>query len=182
MLVAFVAERSDNNATFSLNNGTWLGPIATVFSGSGTNWPHRMYYQVAAGGLSATTTITSSKTGAREFGIIELAGVNSFDTHITANNTSACTGTLTPAAGVDAALISSVFERTDGAYSLTAATGMTPWSTIQRVGANYRLLSSTSGGYTVGSTGANNNSSMIGASFIYTAPPPAGRSQAIVFG
>lgn len=170
LLVACVTERQDGGDTFSLSGGVWT-LVTTVYSGNGTNWPHRMYYMVAGAGMSATITATFGAIGQpREVGIIELAGVNTLDTFISTSNSPTTTGAITPLAGETSGIVSSVFARTDAGPLCSPVAGMTEWTDIKRLGCNHRMVAIAAGPYTIGSTGPGANSSFIGASFKRVAP------------
>lgn len=167
-LVLIWTMREANDETFTPGNGSWTS-ITKVQSSGGTTWPHQMFYQAdIGGGLSATTTISHPATlgGSREICCVELEGNLDYDTFISGNNTSTCTGSITPAATALAVFISSVYNRNDGGPGLlTPATSMTELHEVKRVGVNHRKVTSPSGSYTIGSTGNSANSSFIGAAF-----------------
>lgn len=167
-LVLVWTMREANDETFTPNNGTWTSIIKVHSDGGSNGWPHEMFYQEDISGRSATTTVSHPATlgGSRELAIVELEGGLDFDTFISANNTSSCTGSITPAATAVAALVSSVYNRNDsGPGLLSPETGMTELQEAKRVGVNHRKVTSPSGSYTIGSTSASGNSSMIGAAF-----------------
>jgi hypothetical protein len=174
ILVLCAVVDDDSGPVLTIGNGTWVQAGSTVYSGNGTNWPNRMYYQTVDAGTTAATTIDSSggatDTGTLKVGIIELSGVDTIDQTASTTNSSTTTATLTPTAGQAAIIISAVARRTLGTNVLTPAGGMTEWAEIgaSPFGLNYQVIESTSGGYTVGSTGASANSSMIAAAFIDT--------------
>jgi hypothetical protein len=174
ILVLCAIVDDDNGPVLTIDNGTWVQAGSTVYSGNGTNWPNRMYYQTVDAGTTAATTIDSSggatDTGTLKVGIIELSGVDTIDQTASTTNSSTTTATLTPTASQTAIIISAVGRRTTGTNVLTPAGSMTEWAEIgaSPFGLNYQVIESTSGGYTVGSTGASANSSMIAAAFIDT--------------
>lgn len=175
LLVACCINSADSAVVPTLDNGTWV-LVATVHTGNGTNWANSMYYQKVATALSATTTMTTSgqTAGFKECSIIELAGVDTFNTNISTNNTSTTSGSITPIAGKDIALISSVGDR-DTTPPPTSrgnpVAGQTVYSTTAMASeiSLYRMITAASGSYTIGTTGAPANSSFIGASF-YSQP------------
>lgn len=182
-LVACAIDSSDNDIVESFNNGTWT-KIAKVYSGNGTNWPNMMYYQPVTGTLSAATTFTSSKTqGQKDFAIIELSGVNTFDRFISTNNTATTSGSITPVSGKDVVMIAGVGNRhTTAPSGTTPSSGMTNYAgaTLRSLAANYRIVNPSSGSYTIGATGANGNSSFIGAAFYQVLTGP--RNQGFILG
>jgi hypothetical protein len=174
LLVLCITVNDDSDPVFTITNGTWTQIGSTVYSGNGTNWPNRMYYQAVTSSTSAATTIDSTggltDTGNVKVGIIELSGVDTLDQTASATNTSTTTATLTPTASKNAIIISATARRTPGSGVLSPAGSMTEWAEIgtSPYGLNYQVIATTSGGYTVGSTGASVNSSMIAAAFIDT--------------
>lgn len=174
VLVLCAVVNDDDGPTLTIGNGTWVQAGSTVYSGNGTNWPNRMYYQVVTSSTSAATTVDSSggatDTGTLKVAIIELSGVDALDQTASTTNSATTTATLTPTAAQLAIIISATANRNVGTNVLTPATGMTELAEFgaSPYGINYRIIASTSGGYTVGSTGASANSSMIAAAFIDT--------------
>jgi hypothetical protein len=175
ILVLCAVVNDDSGPVLTIGNGTWVQAGSTVYSGNGTNWPNRLYYQTVTAGTVAATTVDSTggatDTGKLKVGIIELNGVDSLDSvSDTQTNTSTTTATLTPTASMLAIIISATARRTVGTNVLTPAAGMTEWAEIgdSPYGLNYRVIDPTSGGYTVGSTGASANSSMVAAAFTDT--------------
>lgn len=173
VLVVMVCEDTDNGPTFTLTNGPWTQVGSTVYSGNGTNWPNRMYWRTVDPDTAATTTITSSANNASarlRGGIIELSGVDTLVDTGSKSNTSSTTDTVTPTASAPAILISATFGRNSSAPVLSPAGSMTEWVEIsvgghRPFGLNYQVIESASGSYTVGSTGASANSSMIAGAF-----------------
>jgi hypothetical protein len=170
ILVLFAAVDDDNGPAFTINNGTWTQIGTTVYSGNGTNWPNRAYYQVVTGSTSAATMVSSEVgTGTLKVAMLELSGVDTLDADVaSATNTASTTDSVTPTAGQAAIAVSATFVRNTGTGVLTPAGGMTELAevgTTRVLGVNYQIITSTTGSYTLGSTGAAANSSMIGAIF-----------------
>lgn len=166
-LVLIWTMREANDETFTPDNGTWTSITKVQSSGIGT-WPHEMFYQSNISGLSATTTVPHPATlgGSREIILVELQGPLDFDTFISTNNSSTTSGSITPASSTVAAMVSSTYNRTDSGPGLLSPAGsMTELHEVSRVGVNHEREAPPSGSYTVGSTGANANSSFIGATF-----------------
>ena len=53
VLVLAISVDDDSGPVFTIDNGPWTQVGSTVYSGNGTNWPNRMYYQVVDSGTSA---------------------------------------------------------------------------------------------------------------------------------
>jgi PKD repeat protein len=172
VLVLMAAVDDDNGPTFAITNGSWTQVGSTVYSGNGTNWPNRMYYQVVGTATVAATQVDSSapvETGTLKIAILELSGVDTLDADVaSATNTATTTDSVTPTAGQAAIAVSATFVRNAGTGVLTPAGGMTELAevgTTRVLGVNYRVIASTTGSYTLGSNGAAANSSMIGGIF-----------------
>ena len=175
VLVLMIAVDDDSGPSFTIGNGTWTQVGSTVYSGNGTNWPNRMYYQVVTGSTSAATTIDSTggatDSGHLHVGIVELSAVDTVDADVaSATNTATTSDSVTPTAGQPAVALSATFGRNGSVPALAAAGGMTEFAEVsiggnRPYGLNYQVIATTAGSYTLGSTGAAANSSMIGAIF-----------------
>lgn len=176
LLVACVATDGDTGPDTTPSGGGWAQVNSDVYSGNGTNWPNRMFYKTVTAGMSAAVTVLPTggtpPVGRARLGLIELSGVDTLDTTGSANNTSSTTASVTPSAGVGAIAVSATFGRNGSAPALSPASGMTEWAEIHTTdkpfALNYRVIATTAGSYTVGSTGAAANSSMIAAVFTNT--------------
>lgn len=168
-LVACGVDSGDNAPTITLDNGTWVKIGQVSSSGTAGWWPNAMWYQGVTGSLSATTTLTSTLTsGSKDLAIIELNGVDTFDTFISANNSATTSGSITPISGKNVVFIASIGNRhTTVPSGTTPSSGMTNYAggSLRSLAANYEVISGSSGSYTIGATGANANSSFLGASF-----------------
>lgn len=120
--------------------------------------------------------------------VSEYSGVGSFDTSaFSGETTGAATVSITPVASSNVVLVSGCAVRSDTSPPLTPATGMTelhdddintngPQSAM-----NYRIVTGTSGSYTVGSTGTTAARGVVGASFLEgVAPGFGGRFRATI--
>ena len=168
VLVALVAEDDDSGPVFTLTNGTWTQVGSDVFAGNGTNWPLRMYRQTVTGSTTPATQIYNSGggTGSIRAAILELSGVDTVDADIgSASNTATTTDTITPTAGLPAVIVSGAFFRSGTPAPAGSMVELAEVGTTSKLAVNYQEVTSTTGSYTVGSTGAGVNSSMIAAAF-----------------
>lgn len=185
--VAWIGKREGTGSGFTLSGTGWtlIRRTATTATDS---WPCALYYRVVPSGASATVTATTTTAGGALLIIAEFSGVSALDTSVfSGETTGAATVSITPASASDVLLISGCAIRSDTSPPLTPATGMTELhdddvaTNGPQCAMNYRIVTGTSGAYTVGSTGTTSARGVVGASFLAAATGGA-RFWAYIFG
>jgi hypothetical protein len=179
MLVAYIPMRESIGITVSLSGTGWT-LIETGFTGDEAgNWPHFVYERTVQPGDGAVWTATRS-AGASDIGmwLIELEGVTAVDASDESSDvTTAPTLSLTPVTADPIIILSFVSVRSNGDETFTPATSMTEivddylddlgGTNGPQIAINWRVVSSPTGSYTVGSTyGGSDQRAVIAASFV----------------
>lgn len=142
--------------------GTWtLGRSESANRNVAGDYPIKIYYKPVESGDPASWVVPGV-AGSKSY-LIEVSGIDTYDTDAGASSMYGVNATtsITPTAGKVALLMSAAVLATDSAaYSppwSTPATGMTELVDTgpggPQLGINYQIVTSTSGSYTVGSTG-----------------------------
>lgn len=184
--IAWIGKREGTGSTFSLD-GTGWALIRRTATTATDSWPCAMYSRTVPSGASATITATTTGAGGALLIVAEFTGVGAFDVDaFSGETTGAATVSITPAASSNVLLVSGCAVRNDTSPNLTPATGMTELhdddinTNGPQCAVNYRIVTGTSGSYTVGSTGTTSARGVVGASFLEAAA--LGRTQAVIFG
>jgi hypothetical protein len=131
-----------------------------AFTGSGAgDWPSFMYRRLVQPGDPAAWFV-SRPSGIIGMALVELEASALAKVAVSSNATTAGTVAITPATSDPVIVVSFVAVRQDSALAFTPATDMTEvldtsWATGDngpQVAVNYRVISTPSGAYTVGST------------------------------
>jgi hypothetical protein len=177
------------NCTFSFSQGSWTEIASGIGRPGSDSYPMRYYRCVAGAGMSATTTISKSAGGSTTKGcIVELASagpvVYQAGSSVLVQNTTgeSCTGSVTPTNLRNALLLSLAMN--GWTQSLTPASGMTTLG--ESAGAdnlpvewNYKLVQPANGSsHTIGSTGNDTTSSMLG--IVLLEPLPVGGTRGMI--
>ena len=183
LIVFAVYTRNGTSATtFTFSAETWNLLGRTCCTTATGIWPAAIYWIIAPGGMSNTITCTAAggSPSTTQRYVAEYSGISGVDTGATVltpsgrapNNVGS--DTYTPTSGLEQLLVSIATWRTDtlpGVFAPT--TGFT--EDYESNGANgpactfnSRIVSSTSGGYTVASThtGTGNDAGLVAGSFL----------------
>lgn len=185
--VLWATRREGTGATFTPDGSGWSLIQRTSCAGS-DSWPVEMHYRVVPGGASATIVCS----GASDLVVAEFSGVGDFDTSAYSGVTNtAATVSITPAGSSNVLLVAGVAIKSDWGITLTPSTGMTGLVTGAFSGSGpytafaYRIVTGTSGAYTVGFTGNDGSDRAVVAASLLEGGGGGGatpRSQAIFIG
>lgn len=162
ILVMCVPLRESIGVTPTLSGTGWT-LIRSEFTGDEAgNWPAFMWWRVVQSGDGAVWTATNPAAPTNiSAWVVELEGVSELDEDAGSGDTTGeATVSITPVTAEPIIILSLVSIRDDGDLVLTPATGMTEIvedmltvaSAGPNVGINYRVVTSPTGSYTVGST------------------------------